>query len=116
MKSGKYFSTNISAADIFWLVQHRVPQSEWAAILARSYEKFDGAGISEFITLAISEEIFAVAAVESEATDAPALPADHPRGAWIAPHLATFSDLQDLLMIDPIHDTSIEGWPKSNNG
>jgi hypothetical protein len=32
-------------------------------------------------------------------------------GKWSAPELMIFEDLQDLLLVDPIHDTGEEGWP-----
>lgn len=31
--------------------------------------------------------------------------------AYVAPHLEKFDDLQDLLMLDPIHDVDQVGWP-----
>ena len=30
---------------------------------------------------------------------------------YTAPKLATYSDLQDLLLLDPIHDVDETGWP-----
>jgi hypothetical protein len=36
---------------------------------------------------------------------------DNPRGKWSCPELLIFDDLQDLLLVDPIHDTGEEGWP-----
>ena len=30
---------------------------------------------------------------------------------YAAPKLATYSDLQDLLLLDPIHDVDETGWP-----
>jgi hypothetical protein len=36
---------------------------------------------------------------------------DYPRGKWSCPELLIFEDLQDLLLVDPIHDTGEEGWP-----
>lgn len=31
--------------------------------------------------------------------------------AYAAPDLKIYSDMQDLLLLDPIHDVSDEGWP-----
>ena len=33
------------------------------------------------------------------------------RTAYEKPELSTYSDMQDLLLLDPIHDVSEEGWP-----
>jgi hypothetical protein len=32
-------------------------------------------------------------------------------GTFVAPRLERFDDLQDLLMLDPIHDVDEAGWP-----
>ena len=34
-----------------------------------------------------------------------------PRTAYERPELSSYSDMQDLLLLDPIHDVSEEGWP-----
>jgi hypothetical protein len=31
--------------------------------------------------------------------------------AWTAPALEVFTDMQDLLLFDPIHEVGPEGWP-----
>ena len=40
---------------------------------------------------------------------APARPAV--RRAFCEPRVETFSDLQDLFLVDPIHDVDEAGWP-----
>ena len=32
-------------------------------------------------------------------------------GNWIAPKLTVYEDMQDLLLLDPIHDVDETGWP-----
>jgi hypothetical protein len=32
-------------------------------------------------------------------------------GPFVAPTLQKYTDMQDLLLLDPIHDTADEGWP-----
>jgi hypothetical protein len=44
---------------------------------------------------------------EAVASPAPAAPGD----AYAAPDLKIYSDMQDLLLLDPIHDVTDEGWP-----
>ena len=40
-----------------------------------------------------------------------ALPAREPRAPYTPPQLEGFEDLEDLLMIDPIHEVDEAGWP-----
>ena len=30
---------------------------------------------------------------------------------WVAPSIAVFNDMKDLLLFDPIHEVGPEGWP-----
>lgn len=39
-----------------------------------------------------------------------------PTGGWALPQVESFSDMQDLLLLDPVHDTSDAGWPYVVNG
>lgn len=39
------------------------------------------------------------------------VPAPGPRAPLAAPKLEVFTDLADLLLLDPIHDTDESGWP-----
>ncbi|MEI9906776.1 MAG: hypothetical protein WDO06_01715 [Actinomycetota bacterium] len=109
--TGKYFSAKGTAADIFWLVQYGVDQSFWPEIFQAHFPNFDAAtsGISAFLESAVSEELFLPLATPS--LEKISLPLDYERGEWEAPRLVVFEDLQDLLLLDPVHDTSIEGWP-----
>lgn len=34
-------------------------------------------------------------------------------GAFIAPSLSAYSDMRDLLLIDPIHEVDDTGWPET---
>jgi hypothetical protein len=45
--------------------------------------------------------------------DAPPPAAERPvtRRAFVEPRVETFSDLQDLFLVDPIHDVDEAGWP-----
>lgn len=112
--SGKYFSAKETASDVFFLIENEVPQSQWTDILSKHYRDFKDSGqIGKFIEALIKEGLVA----ESQKTKGNfvELPNDQERTIWKAPTLSSFSDLQDLLLIDPIHDASLEGWPNTNN-
>jgi hypothetical protein len=114
-ETGKYFNSNNSAADIFYLIKKGVPQNSWSKILSTSFTGFDeqNSGISDFLDMALEEKLLLVAdEVEIKQID---LPSDYVRKEWIKPALLVFDDLADLLLIDPIHDTSTSGWPTQKN-
>ena len=35
-----------------------------------------------------------------------------PKRAFVAPELEVFTDMQDLLLLDPIHEADWSGWPQ----
>jgi hypothetical protein len=110
-ETGKYFNTNGPAADLLHLIENRISQNLWAQILGSSFEDFreDQAGIQDFLETLILEKIVVESVeISNELID---LPSDYSRGSWSKPSLLVFDDLTDLLLIDPIHDTSLEGWP-----
>jgi len=113
--TGKYFSAKGTAADLFWLIENGIDQNLWPQILSENFKDFpsSGSGISEFIANGIAEELFLNS--ESPSQDVISLPSDYVRGNWEIPKLIVFEDLQDLLLLDPIHDTSLEGWPSAKN-
>jgi hypothetical protein len=47
---------------------------------------------------------------------APDDPAPAERATFIAPVLAVYTDMQDLLLLDPIHDVDEIGWPTRRDG
>jgi len=114
-ETGKYFNSNGPAADILHLIEQGVPQSSWESVLSNSFTNFqlNLEEIESFLNLAIEEKIV-IPGAKAAATIA-TLPADYARGSWSAPQLRIFDDLADLLLIDPIHDTSVEGWPTTAN-
>jgi hypothetical protein len=38
--------------------------------------------------------------------------AQRARRSWVAPQLERYTDLQSLLLLDPIHDVDDSGWPR----
>jgi hypothetical protein len=115
-ETGKYFNSNNSAADIFYLIENGVPQNSWSKILSLNFTVFDeqNSGISNFLDVALEEKLILVTdQVEIKQIE---LPTDYVRKGWEPPSLLVFDDLADLLLIDPIHDTSTSGWPTQKNG
>jgi hypothetical protein len=113
--TGKYFSAIGSGADILWLAEKGVSQKNWETILSATYENFlsNDPEIAIFIQNLVNEGL--VLEVEDNLSGVCELPLDIHREGWLPPKLVAFNDLQDLLLIDPIHDTSLEGWPKTKD-
>ena len=116
-QSGKYFSLGNTSADIWFLLQNAIPRKTWLQILASNYDNVPESAeqeIQSFLSQILEEGL--IKPEELSSKDEIDLPKDSARGQWIKPTLIVFDDLQDLLLVDPIHDTSEAGWPFKENG
>ena len=110
--SGTYYSCVGSAADILSLVSKEVDKTLWKEIICSKY-KIDDLPVVEvdlFIDECLKENI--IFSVNSKLDGMSNLPDDFTRSSWNTPILKIYKDFQDLLLVDPIHDSSLTGWPE----
>jgi hypothetical protein len=102
MGTGCYFSLNATATAIWALLQDG--RSAAAIVASLGWELSQ---VEAFIERLHAEELVEEAEVDAGATRVVDPPTDE------EPVLQRFSDMQDLLMLDPIHDIDLDGdgWP-----
>jgi coenzyme PQQ synthesis protein D (PqqD) len=102
MGTGCYFSLNAAATAVWALLQDGRSPVAIAASLG-----WDPSLVEDFV-----ERLRAELLVEEAEGDAGTTLVDAPP-AESEPVLQRFSDMQDLLMLDPIHDIDLDGdgWP-----
>ena len=111
-QNGKYYSLGYTASDIWYLIQTSVSSSLWLKNLADYYQEIPASAedeVKKFVDDLLSENL--IKSSEAAFGELQLLLEDNPRGKWSCPELLIFDDLQDLLLVDPIHDTGEEGWP-----
>ena len=116
--TGAYFSFRGASADVLWLIDHRVPQDSWVTLLEQSFQDVEiDADVVAQISSFITELTAAGVIIEVDGNEGPvvALPDDYTRVEWTPPQVQAQDDLADLLLIDPIHDTSEDGWPQTRS-
>jgi hypothetical protein len=113
--SGNYYSCTGSAADILSLVSNGVDRTLWKEIICSKYKINDlpVIEVDSFIDECLKENI--VVSVNSKLEGMSDLPDDFTRNGWNTPTLKIYKDYQDLLLVDPIHDSSLTGWPELKN-
>ena len=113
--SGNYYSCVGSAADILSLVSKEVDRTLWKDIICSKYKINDlpVVEVELFIEVCLKENI--VLLVDSKLEGMSDLPDDFTRNGWNTPTLKIYKDFQDLLLVDPIHDSSLTGWPELKN-
>lgn len=117
METGTYYSLDGAGVPIWAQLQKGVNLEDLSSVLCDKYAGESPAieqGLKSFVEELLQEELIkASEQPEGERkilTDAEAFfPQDKP--PFTQPQLNKYSDMQGLLLIDPIHDVSEGGWP-----
>lgn len=114
--SGKFFSARGSGADVLSLIKAGLPSRSILEILSAHYSNFEyeHSGLDIFVSSLLSEGIIQET-VETIDSDTFQLPNDLARSHWSKPELLIHDEIHGLLLVDPIHETNDEGWPKLKN-
>ncbi len=113
LEHGTYYSLGEAAACVWDVVVRGGAASDAIAAVVAAYDVPAETAASSVTALldALVEEGLAAAEV------APSLPLpivaspDGTRRPWSAPELSRFTDMQELLLADPIHEVADAGWP-----
>ncbi len=115
MKTGSYYSLENSGAVVWDLLQKGPVSLEF---ISNVFNKmFTGepsemeSAAAELLAKMESEGLVFSAA---EAGEYPPPPPVNNRSPFLPPQLQVYTDLEALLLLDPIHDVSSEGWPVTN--
>lgn len=108
--TGLYYSVSRSGALIWQALRHGLSTRETADWLAGHFPAAAGdlpAQVEAFVGALMDKGLIA----EVETRDrSGALPEVAP-GTWQEPAVESFDDLQELLLLDPVHDVTEAGWP-----
>jgi Coenzyme PQQ synthesis protein D (PqqD) len=111
MKSGTYFSLRGSGVDIWRLVEANASVAMISEALGERYDasstEIETALDSLLGELAESGLLVADASLDPSR---PAVPAAE-KIPFAEPQIERFTDMQELLLLDPIHEVDDSGWP-----
>jgi len=116
-ENGAYFSAEGAGAEIWEGIARRLPAGEIAAAALRRYAGAEGdirGGIESFIETLQRESLIVPLEgepAESDAAQEQGTAAAGKRPDFIPPKLRKYTDMQDLLLLDPIHEVDEQGWP-----
>jgi len=112
---GTYYSLGGAGADVWASIASGRGRAETLSLLEQRYDA-DSTLIAETVddlVKRLAEEELLEPAVDG----APAPPLPEPAGErlpFVVPELETYTDMQDFLLVDPIHETDATGWPNPN--
>ncbi|GAB5536342.1 MAG: hypothetical protein Rubg2KO_25910 [Rubricoccaceae bacterium] len=107
--SGHYYSTDQAGAATVELLDGRTV-SNVAEAISSAYAG-DAEAIAQDISAFVDQLVAEGLVVVAEAPSASPMPDLGTPGPFVTPTLNRYADLQDLLVLDPIHDTDEAGWP-----
>jgi hypothetical protein len=113
LDTGCYYDLNDSAGYVFGMLASSAHPEEIAQQLAARYgiDASEARGMVDELVAKLVEEQLVVPADGPPAVAAPAPQPDMPPGAFVAPVVNKYTDMQELLLLDPVHEVDEAGWP-----
>ncbi len=122
LKSGVYYSLDAVGASIWTLIGQGYSLGE---IVEDTYRRYDGSlveiinDVNALVASLLAEELIATApsAAHDGHTGAAHRSVGSPPPARLpykTPLLERFDDMQELLLLDPIHEVGDQGWPHAS--
>lgn len=112
-KSGVYFSLRTSAVDIWSGIEAGASRDAIAATLIARYNadsEVIGAAVDRCLADLLKDGL--IREVSLTGPVASATDVSGSRLPFIEPSIERFTDMQNLLLLDPVHEVSDEGWPQ----
>ena len=113
LETGSYYSGSGPTADLWTLISQGASSAEAARKLASAYSCDENTVLKDVDKCV--EALLERGLIKPVGADVPTAaelvlpPAD--RKTWAAPSFEEYTDMWDLIKLDPIHDTGELGWP-----
>jgi hypothetical protein len=111
--TGCYYCTNAVGALVWQGVTQGASTEQIATALSAT---FDGAptDVADQVSAMLQRLEAEGLVVVGEPNPAASLQFERPDTAYAAPDVEVFNDLNDLLLLDPVHDVDPAGWPHAS--
>ncbi len=120
LATGHYFSSTGSGAVAWSCLELGMDSAAIAGVLGQSFDASAAqieADLSGFIeSLRSNGLVRAADAASAAAVTGTPPPPPSQRAPYGSPQMNAYTDMKDLLMLDPIHDVADEGWPMRLTG
>lgn len=112
LERGAYYSGSGSAADLWTLLAAGASLEQAVDVLSRAYE-VTASVVRQDVERSVAA-LLAAEIIEADSGGSTASSIELPAAAertWSAPGFDEYTDMWDLIKLDPIHDVDETGWP-----
>jgi hypothetical protein len=118
LASGHYFSLQGSAVEVWQGIERGQAAETIVLELEQRYEAGDGeidAAVRKLLEDFVAAELLvAEGNGVGDAASAAPLQESGERVPFVAPSFSTFTDMQDIILLDPVHEVDTRGWPHAS--
>lgn len=111
LKTGIYYSFNETASEIWSLIQQNASVQEIIHWMSERYPDFSNSISAEVDSFLQSLNNENLVLFSNPTLEKPQVPAHAEQGVFVKPAFERYSEMANLLLLDPIHDVDEEGWP-----
>lgn len=120
LETGSYYSLDSIGGEVWELVEQSRTTDDIVAVLTGRYEAPDGMirqAVEDLLGRLHQEQLVALDDQTGSARPLAELaPGDGGRRPFTRPRLEKFTDMQDLILLDPVHEVDSRGWPHVADG
>ena len=114
LDTGSYYSLDRAGADVWALIERGATTDEIVQSIGQRYDG-DPTGVRRAI-VGLLEELRREGLIVADGTVERIPPPEHDdagpvRPGFEAPVLRKYTDMQELIMLDPVHEVDETGWP-----
>jgi hypothetical protein len=119
LATGHYFNLQQTAVEVWEALARQEPVSTIVPKLQGRYDAADGEienAVARLISDFQAAELIVPEEDDGAPVEAPVVPTVGERQPFVAPTFATFTDMQDIILLDPVHEVDARGWPHAPAG
>jgi hypothetical protein len=119
LATGSYYSLDRVGGDVWALLEASLPVDDIVSRLGRRYDADEDdirRGVDHLLQRLAAEELVVPCDDGDLDRTASSEPVVAERAPFHAPRLEKFTDMQDLILLDPVHEVDSRGWPHLPDG
>jgi hypothetical protein len=115
LATGHYFNLQGTAVDVWEAILREEPRDTIVAGLTARYAAANGE-IADAVDSLLAELAAAELVVPEESNEPAHVPESTPQAGqdlapFTPPSFTAFTDMQDIILLDPVHEVDARGWP-----